>query len=103
MKKLLCAILFICVASFAWGESLQEAADTGDITVEALEALADTGSTTTSDSILIMRTCYYEFEPTVDITAYELALILRDSDANSGYGIERLPDRAKRHFRQVCY
>ena len=54
-----------------------------------------------SETIIVMKTCYYEFEPVKDITAYEIALIL---PCISDYDmIDNLPEEAKRHFKEICY
>jgi hypothetical protein len=54
-------------------------------------------------NIITLDSCYYEWEPKEDITAYELALCLPCLIPLNGADIVKtLPENARRHFKEVC-
>lgn len=53
------------------------------------------------DSLQMVSYPNYLWKPQSDITAYELALCLPIVVTSNTWGVESLPDEAKRHFERI--
>jgi len=78
-------------------DGLEGIADNPTITQEQLDELL---GTTSQIITLTAQPCYHEWEPKKNITAYELALCMKALIGR--VSVYELPNKAARHFREVC-